>query len=174
MRRKKRKKSNFLLFAVAITILVVAVATGAYFWALTQQKQPSVKVYFYKGDKLFAVERPLNAGDAPLQKAIEELLAGPSPDEKLEGITTQLPAGTRVLHMRARDKVAIIDFNRKLEAYGGGSARLEGMIAQIVYTATEVPGIEKAWIWMEGEKEVVLGGEGLVLDKPLSRREVIQ
>jgi len=157
---------------MVIAILAVATAAVVYFWALLQQKPPSVKVYFYKGDKLFAVERTLNAGEAPLQRAIGELLAGPSPDEKLEGITTQLPAGTRVLRLRVKDQVAIIDFNRKLEAYGGGSARLEGMIAQIVYTATEIPGIEKVWIWMEGEKELVLGGEGLVLDKPLSRRDV--
>lgn len=155
-----------------VAVLAAVVVAGMYFWPLLQQRPPSVKVYFYKGDKLFAIEREIKAGESPAQKALGELLAGPNPDEKLEGITTQLPAGTRVLRIRVKGHVAIVDFNRKLETYGGGSARLEGMIAQIVYTATEIPGVEKVWIWMEGEKEVVLGGEGLVLDRPLSRRDV--
>jgi len=46
------------------------------------------------------------------------------------------------------------------------------MIGQIVYTITEVPGIKKVWIKMEGEKELVLGGEGLVIDRPLSREDI--
>ena len=121
-----------------------------------------------------AVERPLDANEALLTKAFAELLSGPSETEKAQGISTQIPAGTKVLNILVKDEIVIVNFNRKLESYGGGSARLEGMIAQIVYTATEVPGVKKAWIWMEGKKELVLGGEGLVLDKPLSRRDLIQ
>jgi spore germination protein GerM len=83
-----------------------------------------------------------------------------------------VPRGTRALSFKVRGKTVIVNFSRELEKYGGGSTRLQGMIAQIVYTATDVPGIEKAWIWMEGEKELVLGGEGLILDRPLGRKEV--
>lgn len=167
----RRKKKNSTILAAAIIIVAVVAAAVWYFWAAAP-KSPSVKVYFFKGDKLFAVERPLTAGDAPLRKAVEALLTGPNPIERLAGVTTQLPAEAGVLYLRIKGDVAIIDFNRKLEAYGGGSARLERMIAQIVYTATDAPGIKKAWIWMEGEKEVVLGGEGLVLDHPLGRKDI--
>jgi spore germination protein GerM len=148
------------------------IVAAIYFWFASQPKEAGVKAYFFKGEKLMAVERPLKAGEAPLSKAVAELLSGPSETEKAQGISTQIPAGTKALNILIKDEIAIVNFNRKLENYGGGSARLEGMIAQIVYTATEVPGIKKVWIWMEGEKELVLGGEGLVLDKPLSRREI--
>lgn len=117
---------------------------------------------------MVAVERPLGADEEPLPKAMAELLSGP----KEAGLSTQIPTGTKILRLQVKKGTAILDFNRKLESYGGGSARVEGMIAQIVYTATEVPGIEKVWIWIEGEKEIVLGGEGLVLDRPLSRSDV--
>ncbi len=153
---------------------VIAIAAATYLWVALQPKGTAVKVYFFKGEKLTAVERPLSANEAPLSKALTELISGPSETERGQGISTQIPRGTKVLSMLIKDDIAIINFNRKLENYGGGSARLEGMIAQIVYTATEVPGIKKVWIWMEGEKELVLGGEGLVLDKPLSRRDLIQ
>ena len=52
------------------------------------------------------------------------------------------------------------------------SPSVEGIVAQLVYTATGLPGVEQAWLWVEGQSEVVLGGEGLVLDHPLSRRDV--
>lgn len=157
---------------MAITAAIaIASAIAWYFWS-TAPMQPSVKIYFFKGDKLFVVSRPISAGEAPLPKAIKELLAGPSGEESYRGIVSLVPRGTRALSFKVRGKTVIVNFSRELEKYGGGSTRLQGMIAQIVYTATDVPGIEKAWIWMEGEKELVLGGEGLILDRPLGRKEV--
>jgi len=100
---------------------------------------------------------------------MKELLAGPKPEE---GASSELPRGVKILGIKVRGQTAMIDFNHKLEDCGGGSARLQGMIAQIVYTATDVPGVEKAWILIEGKKEVVLGGEGLVLDRPLGRSDL--
>lgn len=167
---KKKKRRRLAILLIAALAIGVAVAIGL-FW-LTREKPHTVKVYFLKGDRLVAVERPLKPNESPLRKTVTELLSGPSAKEKEAGYSSLLPAGVKVLGIKAQDKTAIVDFNRRLEAYGGGTARLEGMIAQIVYTITDVPGIEKAWIWMEGEKEIVLGGEGLVLDHPLSRREV--
>lgn len=152
--------------------LVLAAAAAAALYFYPRPAQPSVKVYFFKGEKLFAVERPLQRNETPLKRALEELMAGPNKGEIGQGIATQLPAGTKVLNARITGSTATINFNRKLENYGGGSTRLQGMIAQIVYTATDIPGVEKAWIWIESRKEVVLGGEGLVLDHPLSRGEI--
>ena len=76
-----------------------------------------------------------------------------------------------MLSSRVEKRTAIINFNARLEEYGGGATHVRGMIAQIVYTATGLQGIDKAWIWVEGKKSIVLGGEGLVLDKPLTRED---
>jgi len=176
MSRKRRLKvrKRFWLLLALLLLAVAAALAGVYLrrQPAATPKVPVVNVYFFQAAKLVAVERPLTGIAAPLQQAIEQLLAGPTTGEAAAGLSTLIPRGTRALHLRVKNGVAIIDFNRKLEAYGGGSARIEGMIAQIVFTATALPGAEKAWIWMEGEKELVLGGEGLVLDKPLSRSEL--
>lgn len=170
MKRRKQKKNTLPLFLIVLAVALVA-AGGFFLWTMNKPA-PAVRVYFFRGDRLVAVERPLAANETPLQKAASALLEGPDPTEKLQGMTTQLPAGVILLSLKVEKGTAILNFDRKLEAYGGGSTRLEGMIAQIVYTVTEIPGIEKAWVWLEGKKEVVLGGEGLVLDHPLGRNDI--
>jgi spore germination protein GerM len=132
----------------------------------------TVRAYFFKGDRLAAVERRQSPEQPPLKQALLELLAGPTAREMEAGFTTQLPPAVKLLGLKIKERVAIIDLSRELEEYGGGSARVEGIVAQLVYTATEIPGIDQAWLWIEGQREVVLGGEGLVLDRPLSRRDV--
>lgn len=156
------------LTAIICLFLVVVVAR----LLLSPAKTPSVQVFFFKADKPFAVNRPLRPDQSPLETAIIELLKGPRREEKTAGLSTQLPAGIKTRLIKVERDVAIIDFSGRLEAYGGGSSRVEGLVAQIVYTATAIPGISKAWIWLAGEKEVVLGGEGLVLDEPLGRGDL--
>ena len=168
MRKRERKK---IFLGILLAALAVGAGLTAHFF-LPQEKAATIKIYFFKSGNLFAVERPLKVDKAVLKETIAELLSGPTEEEKEQGVTTQLPKDIKALGFKLRRRTAIINFNRKLEACSGGSARLQGMVAQIVYTATEIPGIDKVWIWIEGEKEVVLGGEGLVLDHPLSRREI--
>jgi spore germination protein GerM len=172
MARKRAKKGRFALLIALLVAGAVIAALALYYYKPPAPERQTIGLYFTKGDALVRVERPLLSGEQRLNKAINELLGGPNDAERARGLTTLLPRGARVLHLRIRGGTAIIDFNRKLEDYGGGSARIEGIIAQIVYTATEIPGITKAWIWIEGNREVVLGGEGLVLDRPLGREDL--
>jgi spore germination protein GerM len=166
--RKPRANNYYLALAIAALGLLMVFA-----WlSRPQDKGPQVRVFFYKGEKLVAVERPADPGQSPLRQAAEALLAGPSERERGEGLTTMIPAGVKAIRSKTDGPVAIIDLSRQLEEYGGGSTRVEGIVAQLVYTATELPGIDRAWLWVEGQRSVVLGGEGLVLDRPLSRQDV--
>ena len=177
MKRKAKlpslKKANYPLIAVAVI--------GGFFilaWlfnflpARPGESYPTVRAYFFKGDRLAAVERRQRPDQPPLKQALEETLAGPTAREMAAGFTTQIPPAVKLRGATVKGRVAIIDLSRELEDYGGGSARVEGIVAQLVYTATGLPGVEQAWLWVEGQSEVVLGGEGLVLDHPLSRRDV--
>lgn len=173
MKRKaaapKTRKTN-LYYTIAIA---AAALLGLFLWANWQPaKGPTVKAYFFQNEKLVPVERRQVPDRPLLTQAIEALLAGPTDEEKRSGLTTALPAGVKLRLAKADRSLAIVDLSRSLENYGGGSAKLEGLIAQLVYTATAVRGIDRAWIWVEGEREVVLGGEGLVLDRPLGRQDV--
>jgi spore germination protein GerM len=169
--KRKRLKVDLKKFIPFVIVLLLAGGSSFWLWQSRAQKE-GLGVYFVKGDALIRVSRPAK-GDVPLlRQAMAALLAGPGPEERDSGLTTQLPSGVKIRLIKLERKMAIVDLSRELEHYGGGSARLEGMIAQIVYTATGVPGIDKIWIWVEGEKEVVLGGEGLVLDRPLGRQDL--
>ena len=167
---KKKTRRKIFIFISSI-VLIGAVAAGIYFF-LNQTKGPTVSVYFFKGSRLVPVQRAISADEAPLNKALREMLKGPDLKEAGQGIASEIPVGTKLLWIKTGGKLAVLNFNDKLEFYGGGAAKIQGIIAQIVYTATSIKGINKVWIRVNGKKEVVLGGEGLVLDRPLSRRDI--
>ena len=167
MKKKTRKR---VVRAIVFLTVAIILSTVVYLY-FANQKERGVKIYFFKGEKLFAVERAVRADEVPLTQALQDLFAGPSQEEIDRGLITQLPDGIKLLSFKIKQGVAIVNLNSRINAYGGGAARVRGMIAQIVYTVTELPGIDKAWIWVEGKNEVTLGGEGLVLDRPLIRND---
>jgi spore germination protein GerM len=174
--KPKKRKLNFKfkpqpawIAALAAGVILVGYL---YFYAIPSMSSREVKVYFFQGGELIAVKRAVKATEAPLSKAIHALLKGPSEEEMQRGIVSLLPPGAGILGLSIKDKTAILNFNRRIEPSGGGSDRLRGLIAQIVYTVTDIPGVEKVWLWEEGKKELVLGGEGLVLDKPVGRADL--
>lgn len=168
-RRKIKSKKPPRWFWLAGLVLLGVI--GYFIWR-SLDRGPTVTVFFFQGEKLVSVKRPLANATAPLQTALEELLRGPNSQEQLRGLSTQIPKGTALLGCRLDGRVAILNFNRQLENYGGGSARLKGLLRQIIFTATALPNVSQAWLWVEGEKEVILGGEGIVLDRPLSRHDL--
>lgn len=143
-------------------------------WFLYQggPASPTVRVYFLKGESLVPVERPLQNTNEPLAAAARELMSGPTAEEKQAGLFSEIPPKARIQKIIREDGTVLISFNSELEKYGGGSARVQGLIAQIVYTFTEVPGVTKVRILVGKKGEVVLGGEGFVIDKPLARQDI--
>ncbi|OGC21485.1 hypothetical protein A2291_03845 [candidate division WOR-1 bacterium RIFOXYB2_FULL_42_35] len=168
MKKLRFKKSQKLLKRALVVGLILWLAFYVFQLCFNIEEGRAINIYFVKGDSLIAVERPLLVTEAPLNEAIRSLLAGP----EQEGLSTLIPKGTKALSIKQKDHLAIINFNNKLEEYGGGSARVQGMVAQIVYTATDIPGIDKVQLLINGKEQVVLGGEGFIIDKPLSRKEV--
>lgn len=54
---------------------------------------------------------------------------------------------------------------------GGGSMSMQMRVAQVVYQATQFSGIESARIMLEGEEVDAIGGEGIIVSEPLTRRD---
>ena len=162
MKRHKPKP-----FTWAITILAVVAGIAVVFFSFSAPPA-ATKVYFLKGEKLFAVSRPSQT----LQSAINDLLKGPIPQEEKSGIFTEIPDRTKLRGAEIAGETAVLDFSKEIGGYGGGTAKAQGLIAQIVYTATEIKGIKKVKILIEGKEASAFGGEGLMIDRPLSREDI--
>lgn len=82
-------------------------------------------------------------------------------------LSTSIPAFTELLGVEIEDTTAIVDLSRTF-ADGGTANQRIARVAQIVYTATAVPGVEDVWFKVDGlfVEEFV---SGLPFDGPQSR-----
>jgi len=55
-----------------------------------------------------------------------------------------------------------------------GSASLRALVQQVVFTASEEPGIVRVLITQNGGLRAVIGGEGLIVDRPQTRRGLLE
>ena len=130
-----------------------------------------VRIYFFKDGNLATVDRVIPTIEDPLMIAITELMKGPTPQEKMEGYTTEIPAGARARRMEREGDVAIIDFNRNLAMYEGPEAGAKKIIAQIVYTATDIRKVKYAYMKLQSSDYFELGSDNYVIDHPLERSD---
>jgi spore germination protein GerM len=182
--------------AIAVVSAVVLAAGGGGAWWLWQSGQsppqvqnlpqaqitPStqpapptektVNIYWLKdtGQRLEVVPSPIkiegsNNADAILTGAFKTLLSGPT-DGKL---ATTIPSGTKLRSVQVRQDGIHVDLSSEFTA-GGGSASMTGRVAQVIYTATSLNPGDRVWIDVDGKRLEVLGGEGLELEQPLTRK----
>ncbi|TDB36892.1 MAG: hypothetical protein D9V44_10305 [Actinobacteria bacterium] len=134
----------------------------------TPPKPMFVKVYFTRGDKLGVSTRQIPATKAIATAAVRELLKGPNADEKSYGLGTTVPEGTKLLGVSVANKVATVDLTGTFES-GGGSLSMTMRLTQVVYTLTQFKTIDSVRFALDGKPVTVFGGEGVMLDKPLTR-----
>ena len=119
-----------------------------------------VKVYYTRieqNDVQFVqVERTVPRTAAVGTTALEELLKGPTPAEKAEGLDSPIPEKTRLLSLRIADGVAYADFNEALQSQVGGSLRVAAIRNAITLTLMQFPTVKKVVISIAGRTEDVL------------------
>jgi germination protein M len=136
-----------------------------------------VRAYFWLGgdehsEGLVPVLREVPTTQAVARAAIEELLRGPAGREVMDGagISTAVPDGTDLLGISIEGGVATIDLSGEF-ASGGGSMSTMVRLAQVVYTLTQFPTVQRVILWIDGDLVTVFGSEGLVLDGPVARAD---
>jgi hypothetical protein len=128
------------------------------------------EVWFTRDESLFMVKRSVASTPRIGTAALESLLAGPGPREQAAAVGSQIPAGTQLLGLSVEDGVATVDLTSEFES-GGGSASMNMRIAQIVYTLTQFPTVKGVLFELDGQRVDVLGGEGVVVDQPVTRKD---
>ncbi len=102
-----------------------------------------------------------------LQTAFEQLLAGPS---QSANYTTTIPDGTKILALTTTEEGIKVNLSQEFVT-GGGSASMISRLAQIIYTATSLDSKDQVWISVEGKPLNNLGGEGVIVNQPMTRQD---
>lgn len=130
-----------------------------------------VRIYLVRGEKLGAALRQAPKSEAVARAAVEQLLAGPTPTEQGYGLSSQVPAGTKLLGLTIADGVAQVDLSGAF-ASGGGSLSVTLRLAQLVYTLTQFSSVQRVELMLDGQPVDVFTGEGIIMDLADTRAEL--
>ncbi|MFN8017418.1 MAG: GerMN domain-containing protein [Acidimicrobiales bacterium] len=125
-------------------------------------------VFLLSKDRLVPVERTVPT-DAELADLLEQVVSGPTRQERSLGITSAVTPGT-IGSVSARRGIAEVDLTSSF-----GDVRPADQLfalAQIVYTLTGQPGIGAVQFSVEGERVSVPLADGTQTDGPLARDDL--
>jgi germination protein M len=122
-------------------------------------------VFFVRGEQVATAGRAVGSTPATaLQDALAALFVGPSAFERDSAhLLTEIPTSSRLLGSRIDGTTAIVDVNSAFES-GGGSLSMRLRVAEVVFTATRIAGVENVRFSIEGKPVVSIGGEGVMVD----------
>jgi spore germination protein GerM len=100
-----------------------------------------------------------------LKAAFNQLLAGSNthPDR------TTVPANTKLLGLEVKGDGIHLNLSEAFSE-GGGSTAMVGRLGQVLYTATSLDRDAPVWIEINGQPLEVLGGEGVEVPQPITRK----
>lgn len=128
----------------------------------------TVKVYFGKNEKIAAAGRVIPKTQEVGAAAMKALLEGPTAEEKQAGMSSAIPEGTTFLSLSIENGIATVNLSKEY-ASGGGSLSMFTRLAQVVFTLTQFPTVQGVNFKLDGQPIDVLGGEGIIIDHPMSR-----
>lgn len=137
---------------------------------------PGVVAYFLHGSTpsqvgpfLVPVWRP--DGMATPEGAVKALLAGPpASSEPLAdpALSSAVPTGTRLLGVTTSGGVATVDLSGEFQS-GGGSTAMFGRLAQVVFTLTRLPEVDRVAFKIGGVPVSTFSGEGIEVGASVGR-----
>ena len=131
---------------------------------LTGISTSKIKIYFVNPelgsemdcDKVFWVEREILKTEAIGRAALEELLRGPTLQERQRGFSTSSNSGVRVQNLIIKDGVARVDFNEQIDFQIGGSCLVTSIRSQVEETLKQFSTIKEVVISVNGRVDDVL------------------
>lgn len=139
------------------------------------QQQVSVQLYWLKdtGNRFSLAPETVSLsvqGDesAQLKAAFEQLLSKAGDPE--QNAFTTIPEQTQLIDLSVEADGVHVNLSEDFR-YGGGSASMMGRLGQVIYTASALNAEAPVWISVEGKPLNLLGGEGLIVDQPMTRSD---
>lgn len=135
-----------------------------------------VTVYFLGMDKndtgIFKkVKREIPEGQSKLKFALNQLVTGPSPYEKKVGVYSEIPKNVKILGVIESQNKIIIDVSGNIQN-GGGADSLYSRMKQLIKTAIANSPNKPIYLYIDGKKAEVLGGEGIMISQPLNENSL--
>ena len=144
---------------------------------VTLKPKPAEKVYvnvFFIGqnankEEIYrAVNREYDKtiDGSKIKFAIEALITGPTPYEKSKGVYSEIPVDTHIIAINETSDKVIINLNSAFEN-GGGTDSLYKRLYQLIKTAKKNTD-KTVYLYIDGNKADVIGGEGIMITQPLN------
>jgi hypothetical protein len=126
-------------------------------------------LFFSYQDALVAAPRSLPK-DASADDVLELLFAGPTPDETAAGLSSSLGPTAEVTGVAVADGRAAVNLSGPLAEGPDGADRSLGL-AQIVFTLTELPGVDDVRFLLDGDAVEVPIGDGTLTRDAVTRSD---
>lgn len=124
------------------------------------------EVYLVAGEQLLSVPRPI-APDADLATVISVLASGPTPNEAAIGLRSALPRDRTILSVSQSRRTATVDLDPAFAEIRAAEQPIA--IAQVVFTLTRRPEVERVAFTLEGDPLEVPRGDGSLTSDPLTQ-----
>ena len=115
------------------------------------------------------VMRAVDDSASPLTETLRTLFAGPEPGEVDQGLITLIPPAVTLNRVYVSERIAYIDVSESFRINPLGREGLDAQLQQIVFSATEFPGVEMVQILIDGRRVEFLGPEGTYIGNPIGR-----
>ena len=115
-----------------------------------------------------AVKRVYNkdVDGSKLRFSVNSLVKGPKPEEKQRGVYTEVPSGAEVINITEQPDKVIVNLNSAF-VNGGGTDSLYKRLYQLIKTVKLNSNLP-VYLYIDGQRADVVGGEGIMLTQPLS------
>ncbi|MBU0545917.1 GerMN domain-containing protein [Patescibacteria group bacterium] len=122
---------------------------------------PTVNVYFNSGtadicESVLSTSRFVRPTKAIARAALEELLKGPTDEEKQKTLFTSIPENVEIQSLTIEEGIAKVDFSKELEQGVGGSCRVIAIRSQIEKTLMQFDTVKKVVISIDGRINDIL------------------
>lgn len=125
-----------------------------------------VTVYYIQGDRLAPVKRRVSP-PVTVEKVLQKLFAGPTTAEAVGGLRSAISPDTDILGAPIEARIATVNVSKNF-AFGLPTDQIMA-VAQVVFTAVEIPGVTGVLFAENGRRQEVPEGDGSSTSAPLGR-----